>query len=293
MRNVATNREAEIENDSSEENLFNDFARQIQSKFDIVQQYSQRPLKQDRIISSVDPFLRAVNAAAYKPNLVIIGPLRCYSECREQPERQKRMHLDSFLKRAEKKASLKDFFNLIKESADKIHGCYERTFVRTWDFLSNKIQQDIEVSNGSSEMFIEMVLVDASFIIELFLRAYDKEGRHENDIFRRDLFLAQNQLPFFILKDIYELAFGGNPDYPSFLHLTCHFFSPYYNQNISIADIISPNNSHGEYRAKLEGAKHFTDLLRTFQSPYSFQKDSSRGKSFCSNWIKKKSGVFH
>ncbi|XVF18348.1 hypothetical protein REPUB_Repub11eG0014000 [Reevesia pubescens] len=287
-RNVATNREAEIENDSSGENLLNDLARQIQSNFDIVQQYSQRPLEQDRIISCVEPLLREVNAAAYRPNFVIIGPLRPYDTILEQTEMRKRMHLASFLKRAEKKASLKDFCKLIKDSADQIRGCYEETFVRTWDFLSHKIQQNRPESDGSPELFIEMVLVDASFIIELFLRAYDNEGRHENDIFRRDLFLAHNQLPFFILKDIYKRAFNGNPDYPSFLHLTCHFFNLYYNQNISIGDIISPNNRHGEYRAKLKGAKHFTDLLRTLQLPYSFPKDSSKGKSFCSKWIKNK-----
>ncbi|XP_022718101.1 uncharacterized protein LOC111276620 [Durio zibethinus] len=282
MENVATNQN----NSSSEESLFNALAIQIQSKFDIVKYYSQRPLLQDRIICCVDPLLRQVNAAAYRPNFVIIGPLRCYETILEHIEIQKRICLASFLQRAEKKASLIDFFKLIKDSADRIHGCYEETYCRSWDFLSHVIQQNIPVNDGSSGLFIEMVLVDASFIIELFLRAYNKElergeidfifntPRKMHDI-RRDLFLAHNQLPFFILKDMYELAFGGNPDFPSFIHLTCHFFSPYYNQNKPIEDIMLPNHCHYEYRAKLEGAKHFTDLLRTLQMPSSKKTEDS------------------
>ncbi|XVF18355.1 hypothetical protein REPUB_Repub11eG0014300 [Reevesia pubescens] len=285
--NVATNRETEIENDSSNETLLSDLEKQIKSKYEIVQQYSHRPKKEDLIMYSVEPFLREVNATAvYTPKFVIIGPIRHYHKLFEQMEMQKWRHLNSFLDRAKMKASCKDFCELIINSEDKIRRCYETIYLRNWDFLSLKVEQKDTL--WSFELFIQMVLVDASFIIEIFLKAYGEEGRHENDIFRRDLFLAHNQLPFFILKDIYERAFSGNPNYLSFLHLTCHFFSLYYNQNISIGDIISPNNRHEEYRAKLEGAKHFTDLLRTLQLPYSFQKDTSKGKSFCCKWIKNK-----
>ncbi|XVF79534.1 hypothetical protein PTKIN_Ptkin14bG0230700 [Pterospermum kingtungense] len=298
MDTDATNHEPQIVNNcsSSEENLFNAFAIQIQSTFDIIQQYSQHPSIQDRIICCVNPLLRQVNAAAYRPNFVIIGPLRCYDSILEQMEMQKRIYLASFLRRAEKKASLNHFFKLIKDSADRIHGCYEETYCRSWDFRSHEIQQIIQVNDGRPELFIEMVLVDASFIIELFLRAYNKElERGETDFIfntpgkmhdiRRDLFLAHNQLPFFILKAIYDLAFGGNPACPSFLRLTCHFFSPYYNQNVSISDIMLANHcNYDEYRAKLEGAKHFTDLLRTLQIPYSVHKDCSKEKTLCSKF---------
>ncbi|KAK6270407.1 hypothetical protein POUND7_007512 [Theobroma cacao] len=303
MENVARNHEADIENNASQEKLLKDFAEGIQSKYNIVMHNSQRPLIPDRIICCVNPELREANVAAYRPKFVVIGPLRCYGSILEHIEMQKRIYLASFLQRAEKKASLNDFYKLIKDSADEIHGCYEETYCRSWDFLSHKIRQDIVASNGRSELFIEMVLVDASFIIELFLRAFSKKGRAESDFFfhepetiyniRRDLFLAHNQLPFFILKALYELAFAGNPDHPSFLHLTCHFFGPYYNQHTSIQDIISPSDCHDRYRAKLEGSKHFTDLLRTLQLPYSFQKDCDKEKALCCKlprikWIKTK-----
>ncbi|GMJ02867.1 hypothetical protein like AT2G28580 [Hibiscus trionum] len=107
---------------------------------------------------------------------------------------------------------------------------------------------------------------------------------------RRDLFLAHNQLPLSILKQIYERAFAKNPDHPSFVHLSCNFFHHYFNQNISVHDLFQQNQSHVDFRTKLEGAKHFTDLLRTLQLQHSFESPSSNNKSFCCkpefNWIK-------
>ncbi|XP_017979599.1 PREDICTED: UPF0481 protein At3g47200 isoform X2 [Theobroma cacao] len=237
---------------------------------------------QDRLIFCTDPLLREVNKEAYKPNFVIIGHLCPYREGEflMEIEMQKRIYLASFLQKAEKTASLKDFCKLIKDSADRINGCYEITHCRCYSqYLGTIEQASIE---GHPGFFIEMILVDASFIIELFLRAYNKKWREEGDFIldgpgkmhniRRDLFLAENQLPFFILKELYEFAFGGNPDFPSFLHLTCHFFGPYYNQHTSIQ---APSVCHG--RAKLEDAKHFTDLLRTLQlPPYSLLPSSKK-----------------
>ena len=236
----------------------NDLAEEIKGDIEKVED----SLKNNLIVFCVNPLLYEVNREAYNPKFVIIGPLLHYKKIYEHFEMQKWMYSDSFLQRKIKNCALGRY--------------YEETYFRTWDW-PHKIQQSKRPKDGSSDVFIKMVLVDASFIIELFLRAYHdkKKGRHESDSFRRDLFLAQNQLPFFILKDIYELAFGGNPAYPSFLHLTCHFCSPYYNQNKSIEDLMKPNHSTDEYRAKLEGAKHFTDLLRTLQFSDSFQKDSS------------------
>ncbi|XVE52807.1 hypothetical protein DITRI_Ditri02bG0153800 [Diplodiscus trichospermus] len=177
MDNATTNHETAIQNNSSsEENLFNDLAIQIQSQFDALKCYSQRPLIQDHIIYCVDPLLREVNKAAYKPNFVIIGPLCCYPTVLEHIEMQKRMYLASFLHRDKKnKASLSHFFKLIKESADRFHAHYDETYYRSWDFRLHKIQQIIQVNDGRYGLFIKMVLVDVGLIIKLFLRAYNKE----------------------------------------------------------------------------------------------------------------------
>ncbi|OMP06679.1 hypothetical protein COLO4_07979 [Corchorus olitorius] len=258
MECVATNSEVDTESYScSKEALHKDVAERIQSTFNSVNKYNHSK-KKDIIIS--DSFRR--------PNTVKIGLLGGDWEFGEKIEMEilKRLYLDSFLQRAEK-VSLKHFVKLIDESADQIVACYEQVYCREWDFPESFRQRE-RFTNERLGSVIEMVLVDASFIIEVFLRAYKKEGESLGGKLhgiRKDLFLDCNQLPWFILKEIYELAFSGDPNYPSFLRLTSHFFSPYHNHKIASID---PSANH------LEGSKHFTDLLRTLQLP--FPKENSR-----------------
>jgi hypothetical protein len=72
-----------------------------------------------------------------------------------------------------------------------------------------------------------------------------------NDI-RCDLPLLENQLPYFVLDDIYKLA-SLNPEFPSFITI---YFQYRNLQNINSERAQCP--------------KHFTDLLRTFLLSSSF-----------------------
>lgn len=87
---------------------------------------------------------------------------------------------------------------MIKESEERIRDCYQ------------------EKITLSTDKFVEMILVDAVFIVELFIRNHFKELRDEHDpIFLKqwmsdgvlhDILLLENQLPFFILEKLYENA---------------------------------------------------------------------------------------
>lgn len=69
---------------------------------------------------------------------------------------------------------------------------------------------------------------------------------------RIDLWLLENQLPFFVLRELYDLAFGSCSDiYTSFLELAYKFFKLYNEQQKSITGEVN----------------HFTDLLRAFFLP--------------------------
>ncbi|TXG62544.1 hypothetical protein EZV62_009538 [Acer yangbiense] len=110
-----------------------------------------------------------------------------------------------------------------------------------------------------------MILYDAVFIIELFLRHYWEvvdflleKPRYKNTI-KRDLQLLENQLPYFILNELYDLAIKGFDTYngsaykdPSFLYVSCKFFRD---------DDFS--GVYGSLSSK--DVKHFTDLRRYFQ----------------------------
>ncbi|KAK6229079.1 hypothetical protein SCA6_018030 [Theobroma cacao] len=299
--NVSTNGVDEIQHNSSEEGSLEDIAKGIHSKLNLLKN-SPPPLTRDCFIFYVPNKLREENSHFYCSRSVVIGPVGLYRSVGQDMEKQKGRYLASFLERVEESSSLtlNDFCKLINDDLAKIRGCFERTCCR--EFHSpDQARQTLQVNESDSWRLIEMLLLDSGFIIELFLRAYSKEWRSQNDFvfgksgmflldLRHDLILVQNQLPFFLLRNIYGLAFSSNPKFPSFIDLTYHFFSHYYNQNISIEDILSPNNrEYVDYRSMLEGPKHFLDLVRTFQlPPHLFQMQNNNEESLRCKWIHRK-----
>ncbi|XP_030963886.1 uncharacterized protein LOC115985055 [Quercus lobata] len=133
--------------------------------------------------------LRQINKEAYSPKLISIGPFHHGKEEVRDMEKLKVRYLKEFCYRTGK--CQKEIARVIEESEVKIRHCYEEIF-------------DI-----SSEDFVKMVLLDSNFIIELFLRADDKKDSMSskpllNCHIQADLILLENQLPFFILEELYS-----------------------------------------------------------------------------------------
>ncbi|XP_030963874.1 putative UPF0481 protein At3g02645 [Quercus lobata] len=192
--------------------------------------------------------LREVNKEAYTPKLISIGPFhyggkepRDKDGEREQREMEKLKvgYLKKFCNRTRK--SQKEIARIIEENEEKIRRCYSESF-------------DI-----CHEDFVKMVLLDSTFIIELFLRSYMEE-EYENDYIlskpwlkigvSHDLILLENQLPFFILKELHnQFSRSEENNNISFRRLACKFF-------------------HLTGKKLLEKEiKHFTDLIRYFYYP--------------------------
>ncbi|KAG2669217.1 hypothetical protein I3760_14G024200 [Carya illinoinensis] len=190
--------------------------------------------------------LRKVNKDAYTPKLVSIGPLHhCKRELKDM-EKQKLRYLKEFCDRTKKKQE--DLALIIREKEVKIRHCYA------------------EPSRLGSREFVNMILMDGIFIIELFLRTKESKSDYisskpwlRNSI-RDDLILLENQLPFFVLEDLYRSVNGSSNHkevYPNkkdtpFLQLSRNYFSNY-----------DPNTESDIG----EEVKHFTDLLRYFFFP--------------------------
>ena len=172
-------------------------------------------------IYKVPKKLRQVNKEAYTPKLISIGPfhhgekdLWGEKELRDEEnenvprdmEMLKVRYFKDFCYRTGK--CQKEIARIIEENEVKIRHCYA------------------EISKLNSEDFVKMVLVDSTFIIELFLRNQENEKRiQENEPLlkndakkedeedyilskpwleegiKQDLMLLENQLPFFILKE--------------------------------------------------------------------------------------------
>ncbi|XP_031281372.1 UPF0481 protein At3g47200-like [Pistacia vera] len=181
-------------------------------------------------ICRVPKSIRRINEEAYTPQLVSIGPLHHGKEELAFMERQKIRYMESFLKRitVEKCDELLSF---IENNEQRIRNCYA------------------EIIKMESDAFITMIQHDAIFILELFLRSYHND-RSDNFLLKipttrfalkMDLQLLENQLPFFVFEELYNLAF----ETPIFRDLSHKFLCL---SNTLPAEMV---------------VKHFTDLRRS------------------------------
>ncbi|XP_007052266.2 PREDICTED: UPF0481 protein At3g47200 [Theobroma cacao] len=185
-------------------------------------------------IYKVPSRFREANQKAYIPQLISIGPLHHGNENLATMERQKLRYYKKFSERTCEK-TLKQFESYIEDHAEGICRCYEIQCILLLE----------------APKFKKIILHDAVFIIELFLR--ESENYSDDDFLSRkallsvelptDLMLLENQLPLFVLKELYNLAFPNSGI--SFLELACWYF-----------DI------HTDRSLKEKEIKHFTDLIR-------------------------------
>ncbi|KAK6260916.1 hypothetical protein SCA6_015390 [Theobroma cacao] len=188
-------------------------------------------------IYKVPSRFREANQKAFTPQLISIGPIHHGNTNLARTERQKQRYYKKICQRTSKK-TLEEFASFIKAHVSDICRCYDVEFV---------FDTELEVSK-----YVKMILFDAVFIIELFLRNSEKEV---NDFLfdkvwlrvelEMDLLLFEYQLPFFLLESLYKLAFATS-DKPSFPRLACLYF-----------------NANEDNLFNKKRFKHFMDLTRS------------------------------
>ncbi|KAJ4724211.1 hypothetical protein OWV82_003221 [Melia azedarach] len=204
------------------------------------------PLSDECCIYRVPQRWRQSNEKAYTPQVVSIGPLHHGREELKPMEAYKRRYLQDFLLRTE--VSLEALVKFIKEKESRIRNCYA------------------EIIELSSDDFVKLIFVDAVFVIEVLFRYFigicSKNDRVYNkpwliiDI-NHDLWLLENQLPFFVLEDLFWLAdvapYSGGDERLSILKLT-HRFCKFFWGSLGIQD----NLVKGNYSS----VEHLLDFLR-------------------------------
>ncbi|XP_075652309.1 UPF0481 protein At3g47200-like isoform X1 [Castanea sativa] len=212
----------------------------------------ESPLSSDQCcIYRVPDYLRKSKEEHYTPQVISIGPFHhdVYNVKLKTMEQRKLRYLKYFIQRVEDlQISLEKLVCTIKEYEESIRCSYAET---------------IQLKSGP---FVEIILVDAIFILELFWRYHSNDWASEDNgaslepwlitAIRFDLILLENQLPFFILEKLFDLAFASHKDYKKSLLtvMAFNYFHFYNTQNIP-------------YRPQLK-IKHFLDLLRTFWLPH-------------------------
>ncbi|RXH72609.1 hypothetical protein DVH24_012293 [Malus domestica] len=197
-------------------------------------------LSGERCIYRVPERLRQVNEKAYTPQVVSIGPLHHDNKSLKAMEEHKLRYLRHFLSRT--RVRLFDYIQMVQRQEERLRGSYAEPIV------------------FDKDEFVRIVSVDAAFVLEVLLRFHYSNYTKEDDyIFKnptmkedvvRDLKLLENQLPFFILQDLFTF-FPYSPEHPSLLKISCTFFQ-------------SQIDSKGKEKYDEIGVevKHFVDLIR-------------------------------
>ncbi|KAF4377598.1 hypothetical protein G4B88_006878 [Cannabis sativa] len=172
-------------------------------------------------IYKVPHYLREGDDKAYFPQIVSLGPYHHGKRRLRQMDRHKWRSLHQCLKRTNQ--DIKLYLDSIKEVEEKTRACYEGTITL------------------SSNEFVEMMVLDGCFVLELFRGAaggFKHLGYPRNDpIFamrgsmhsiQRDMIMLENQLPLFILERLLGLQLGHDClDHKGLISkLTLQFFDP-------------------------------------------------------------------
>ncbi|KAL3744260.1 hypothetical protein ACJRO7_013507 [Eucalyptus globulus] len=152
-------------------------------------------------IFRVPEHIREVDKKAYNPRVVSIGPFH-----------QSRPEL-----RAMEARKLRMYERLMKQIGDEGRDVGLETAIKQLEGRARRSYSE-EFDHISSEEFTQMMVLDGCFIVEL-MRLYHESNQHgqhvEEPIFAtrwmlpnitRDLLMLENQLPFFVLQEIYKLT---------------------------------------------------------------------------------------
>ncbi|KAG2726276.1 hypothetical protein I3760_01G104800 [Carya illinoinensis] len=157
------------------------------------------PIATKHCIYKVHEQLLDVNKEAYKPVLLAIGPYNHQEKVRlGSMEQHKLRYLQQIMLR-ETTEILERCIKDLRELEEKARKCY------------------VECISQNPDEFVEMMLIDGCFVIELFRKheiyRKTKNCSDHDPIFQmqwvlpkiaRDLLLFENQLPFFILEKLFE-----------------------------------------------------------------------------------------
>lgn len=193
-------------------------------------------------IYKVPEDIRMLNEEAYTPQMVSIGPIHRKNSRLKKMEEEKKRYKKNFILRTNKDM-VKEFRRYIRSEKARIYASYDDNYFE----------------DGSFE---NIILIDVIFIFEFFL-GYDKieenlllhTPRLKGTI-RRDLLLLENQIPFFVLEELFAKLRGFVTRNLLFLNLALEF-------------LYGRKNGHSTNSLNI---KHFTDLnrcvlLEQFQPP--------------------------
>jgi len=222
-------------------------------------------------IYRVPPHLLKLNVEAYTPCFISIGPLHSDKPELKQ-DKLKQRYFHAFWKRLSHKQclALSQYKVFLEENKEMIGNSYSKLELH------------------KNENFVDMILLDSVFIMELFLRKTNKSEQKNDLMFttswickmtQRDLSLLENQLPMFVLEELYTRVIlgdsGTKENCLKFTELALNYFEDFYPHKAS---------QKVEMIKNCKSCLNFTDLIRYTYLPREIQvnmNSSSRHFTSC------------
>ncbi|KAK6912640.1 Protein of unknown function DUF247, plant [Dillenia turbinata] len=186
----------------------------------------------ERCIYRVPETIAHVNAKAYEPRLVSIGPFHHGQETYEAMEKQKLHYIYAYIQRS--KLSMAQCVAAVKNLEGKARSSYAEPIKLSSDDFA-KMLLSCSSDHTWEKKKTKMVLRVQRLLCDL----------------DHDLILLENQVPLFVLKEIYNLLHSISLScFPTMLELAFAYFHRL--------------NKHNKQPQPEFEIKHSTDLLRKF-----------------------------
>lgn len=216
-------------------------------KLDSVLPHGQPPT----IHRTPDP-LREVEPLSYEPKVISIGPYHHHSKpCVRFTNFCKLRYLKDFIAR-DARNSLGHYVELVQNLEARARRSYSE-----------------EVLLGSDQ-FNEIMLLDGCFILELFLKsAEDQTSTLDDPIYGNrwlrkyvcsDLLYLENQIPFFVLEQIYDLQNGHKQISSPLVAMAMNFFNLRMRWNPSHILTLEPTYVHVYHLLHLVHSHHVPEI---------------------------------
>ncbi|XP_019184036.1 PREDICTED: UPF0481 protein At3g47200-like [Ipomoea nil] len=167
----------------------------------------------ERPIHRIHGLLRQVNERAYEPEIVAIGPYHRAKESTKMMEEHKHRYLKNLIN----SKPLQEYRAAMSELENEACEYYVEPIGL----------------NDDKGKFVDMMILDGCFIIELLRKNNMSELREKDDIIfkfdwmlsslQRDLLLLENQMPFKVLCKLFDLVEAPN-QHSRLAYLVCCFF---------------------------------------------------------------------
>ncbi|KAL7614080.1 hypothetical protein Lser_V15G05638 [Lactuca serriola] len=186
-------------------------------------------------IFMVPKLYRDISPISFTPRLVSIGPLHRKDTNLQKFEVQKSTYLHNLLALcgSEQKETLEDCVRKVSMKIDDIKKCYEESATYYGD-----------------EELARIMVIDGCFILYFTHLLSGKAGRFMGNrstipLIVNDILLIENQIPFFVLKDIFESTiplFKPNPSLADHLEILLKGYNPF--QEYKVTDNINLSAPH-------------------------------------------------